>query len=178
MFSEVELKMIEALAAYGVPQEIIAIKLGVSPKTLRANGREAYQTGKAIGIANVSKTAYEMAMSKKDGKMTRFYLRTQAGLREQRSNHNARAENYHYNHSLMIDDNKEDKALTKEEKAENEARELIELEEYMNALQQAESRLRTEKYEKGKNTINETTTDSDGSKKTRHNSDDDDDLYN
>ena len=80
--TEKELKEVEALAGYGLPNDTIADFFGIHRNTFetmfKSNTalRYAVTNGIAKAKANVTKTAYEMAMSKKHPAMTIFYLKT------------------------------------------------------------------------------------------------------
>lgn len=80
--SKQDLKEIEMLAGLGLTQKQIADIKDICLDTLRKYAYRSWEKGKAKGIGKVARIAFEMAVSGKDGKMTRFYLRTQAGWRD------------------------------------------------------------------------------------------------
>ena len=70
-------KLVHSLAAIGIPQERIAIALGIrSPKTLRKHFAKDIAKGSAEALATITAAAYEMAVSGKYPGMTRFWLST------------------------------------------------------------------------------------------------------
>lgn len=73
-----DLLEIEMLAGLGLNQQQIADVKGMCVDTLRKNAIKHYKGGKSKAIAQVAKTAYEMAVSGKYQAMTMFYLKTQA----------------------------------------------------------------------------------------------------
>ena len=71
---------VRALAACGVPQQTIARWVGVrSEKTIRKHFRKELDFGALEANANVSNTAYEMAVSGKFPALTMFWLARRAG---------------------------------------------------------------------------------------------------
>lgn len=81
--SNQDISEIEMLAGLGLAQEQIADIKHICVETLMKYAATAYRQGKAKAIAKVSKTAFEMAVSGRQPVMTMFYLKTQAGWREQ-----------------------------------------------------------------------------------------------
>lgn len=87
-FQSAEIETIEKLAAVGLNKTQIASYLGCSKATLERRlldtpgAKEAILKGRAVALANVSKTAYEMAMSKKFPALTIFYLKCRGRWRE------------------------------------------------------------------------------------------------
>ncbi len=73
-------KLVHSLSAIGVPQEDIAVVIGIrSPKTLRKHFGKDIARGTAEATATISATAYAMASSGKYPWMTRFWLSTVGG---------------------------------------------------------------------------------------------------
>lgn len=60
--TEEDKALVGELAACGVPQETIANRLGVAPKTLRLHCREALDQGMAEAGAAVAKRLFDVAM--------------------------------------------------------------------------------------------------------------------
>lgn len=56
-------KQVEAMAAYGVPQESIASVLGVDPKTLRKHYRDELTNGSTKANSKVAESLYKNAIS-------------------------------------------------------------------------------------------------------------------
>lgn len=70
------------LAGRGIPQEHIALFIGVSESTLKRRCREELRLGAMKANAAVAMTAYQMGISDEHPEMTRFWLRCCAGWRD------------------------------------------------------------------------------------------------
>jgi len=76
-------RLVKALAAFAVPHEQIALKIGIrSPKTLRKYFRQELDEGAVDANAQVAKTLFEMAKSGKQPLATMFWLKVRAGWRD------------------------------------------------------------------------------------------------
>jgi len=76
-------KLVKTLAAFGIPHEQIANKVGIrSPKSLRKYFRSELDQGAIDANGQVAKTLYEMATSGKQPLATMFWLKTRAGWRD------------------------------------------------------------------------------------------------
>ena len=80
-----ELEEVEAMAGLGLRFEDIANIKGMSDETLRKYAKDHLIRGKAKAKAQVMQTAYKLATSGKVPAMTMFWLKTQAGWRENRA---------------------------------------------------------------------------------------------
>lgn len=88
-----ELEEVEAMAGLGLRYEDIARIKGMSDDTLKKYAQTQLQRGKSKAKAKVMQTAFQMATSGKTPAMTMFWLKTQAGWREnQAPTHNDPAE--------------------------------------------------------------------------------------
>lgn len=67
----------------GIPQEEIALLLGVTAKTLRKHFRKELTHGTVEAKAKVLETLYGMATSGKNTAATIFYVKTRCGVKEQ-----------------------------------------------------------------------------------------------
>lgn len=85
---EVELKKLGDLAAVGLNLVQIAAAMEMSPGTLKRRiketegGSDPLKRGRAVALANVARTAYQLAVSGKVPAMTMFFLKTRGGWRE------------------------------------------------------------------------------------------------
>ncbi len=80
--SDAVAKRVETLSGYGLNAEQIAIIEKISRRTLfRYYGKEL-EEGREKAIANVSQTAYQMAVGGKVPAMTMFYLKCRARWKE------------------------------------------------------------------------------------------------
>ncbi|HZT90300.1 MAG TPA: hypothetical protein VFA12_20335 [Stellaceae bacterium] len=81
-----ERRQVQAMAAYGIPQDDIARVLGVAPKTLRSACRDELDTGTTVATAKVAEGLYQEATAGKDprARVTAqiFWLKTRAGWKE------------------------------------------------------------------------------------------------
>jgi hypothetical protein len=78
-------RTVEAMAAYGVPEDEIARSVGergIDPKTLRKHFRRELDIGATKANSNVAQTAYQMATSGKCPAATMFWLKCRAGWKE------------------------------------------------------------------------------------------------
>ena len=79
-----ERRLVKSLAAFGVPQEQIARRIGIrSVKTLRKHYREELDEGSLDANSNVAKTLYQMAKSGEHPIATMFWLKCRAGWKDQ-----------------------------------------------------------------------------------------------
>lgn len=87
-FDEKMRNQIYTMSKYKLPHAKMAAILGITmimfDRALKKDiaAREKLETGKAHADFEVSKTAYEMAIDKKNPAFTMFYLKTQMGWRE------------------------------------------------------------------------------------------------
>ena len=85
-----DIPKIEALAGYGLTVQQIASVLGMSKKTFERRMREipgindALEKGRAVALAKVGQTAYDMATSGQFPVMTIFWMKVRGGWRETR----------------------------------------------------------------------------------------------
>jgi IS30 family transposase len=83
-----ELEQVEKLSGLGMSVRQIGYVIGVSKSTMERRIKdqpelaEALEKGRAMAIANVSKTAYQLATSGKHPVMTIFFLKCRAGWSE------------------------------------------------------------------------------------------------
>jgi hypothetical protein len=78
-------KNVEAMAAYGIPEEDIARTIGehgIDPKTLRKYFRHQLDVAATKANSAVAQTAYQMATSGKYPASTMFWLKCRAGWKE------------------------------------------------------------------------------------------------
>jgi hypothetical protein len=69
---------VEEAAGRGVPQEVIAMLLGISKSTLRRHCASELRFGAMAADLRVAATAYEMAISGKHPQMTWWWLTTRS----------------------------------------------------------------------------------------------------
>lgn len=81
--SEGDRKTVRTLARYGVPYENIASVVGISDRTLSKAFRAELDLGKSEANAAVMQTCFQMATSGRHPAATFFWLKCQAGWREQ-----------------------------------------------------------------------------------------------
>lgn len=74
--------LVTTAAGYGLPQEMIAILVGISENTLRLRYRHELDTGKATATFKVAQTLFNRATTGKDLGAAIFWLKAQAGWRE------------------------------------------------------------------------------------------------
>src|SRR6266481_3856407 len=78
-------KTVEAMAAYGIPEDQIASTIGpkgIDPKTLRKHFRRELLLGATKANSKVAETAYQMATSGKCPTMTIFWAKCRNGWKE------------------------------------------------------------------------------------------------
>jgi AraC-like DNA-binding protein len=80
--SDQQRQLVKSLAAYGIGQEEIARKIGVSSKTLRRHFREELDRGATDANAQVAQTIYKMATSGEFPAASIFWLKCRAGWRQ------------------------------------------------------------------------------------------------
>lgn len=74
-------RQVQGMAQYGVPQEKIALLIGVSPMTLVKLYRDEIDKGSAIANLNVAKTLYKKAMDGDTASLI-FWCKTRLQWRE------------------------------------------------------------------------------------------------
>jgi hypothetical protein len=80
--TEEQRRTVKALSGYGVPQEGIAIHIGVDPKTLRRHFRDELDRGSVEATAKVAQTLFHLATVEKNVASVIFWMKTRAGWRE------------------------------------------------------------------------------------------------
>ena len=82
-------RQVEAMAAYGVPEQNIAKVIGVDPKTLRKHYRDELDTGQIKATAKVAESLFRKATSDGPQSVTAaiFWLKTRGGWRETPQDH-------------------------------------------------------------------------------------------
>ena len=75
-------RTVKALAGYGVPQDGIAIHIGVDPKTLRKHFRDELDRGSVEATAKVAQTLFHLATVEKNVASVIFWMKARAGWRE------------------------------------------------------------------------------------------------
>lgn len=77
-------KTVEAMIAYGVPQDDVAKVIGVDPKTLRKHYREQIDTAVAKANAKVAESLFKQATKQEDASVPAmiFWLKVRAGWSE------------------------------------------------------------------------------------------------
>ena len=86
---------VRALSGFGVPQDGIAIHLGVDPKTLRKHFRDELDRGSVEATAKVAQSLFNMATVGNNVAAAIFWMKARAGWRE-----TIRTENEHYDRDL------------------------------------------------------------------------------
>ncbi len=78
------LRQVEAMAAYGVPEDGIARVVGIDPKTLRKHYRDELDTGQIKATAKVAESLFRKATSDGAQSVTAaiFWLKTRGGWKE------------------------------------------------------------------------------------------------
>ena len=74
--------MARALSGYGVPQEGIAIHVGIDAKTLRKHFRDELDRGSVEATAKVAQTLFHLATVEKNVACVIFWMKARAGWRE------------------------------------------------------------------------------------------------
>ena len=82
-------RQVEAMAAYGVPEQNIARVVGIDAKTLRKHYREELDTGQTKATAKVAESLYRKATTDGHQSVTAaiFWLKTRGGWRETPQSH-------------------------------------------------------------------------------------------
>jgi hypothetical protein len=80
--TEDQRRTVKALSGYGVPQEGIAIHIGVDPKTLRKHFRDELDRGSVEATAKVAQTLFHLATVEKNVASVIFWMKARAGWRE------------------------------------------------------------------------------------------------
>jgi hypothetical protein len=80
--TEEQRRTVKALSGYGVPQEGIAIHIGVDPKTLRKHFRDELDRGSVEATAKVAQTLFHLATVEKNVASVIFWMKARAGWRE------------------------------------------------------------------------------------------------
>jgi hypothetical protein len=80
--TEEQRRTVKALSGYGVPQESIAIHIGVDPKTLRKHFRDELDRGSVEATAKVAQTLFHLATVEKNVASVIFWMKARAGWRE------------------------------------------------------------------------------------------------
>lgn len=80
--NETDGKVVEALAAFGVPQESIAGHVGMSVPTLVKLYRAELKKGKSTGDVKLMETAFSKATKDRDTAMIIFLLKTRLHMSE------------------------------------------------------------------------------------------------
>jgi hypothetical protein len=75
-------RTVKALSGYGVPQDGIAIHIGVDPKTLRKHFRDELDRGSVEATAKVAQTLFHLATVEKNVPSVIFWMKARAGWRE------------------------------------------------------------------------------------------------
>ena len=75
-------RTVQVLSGIGVPQEQIALILGVDPKTLRKTCRDDLDRGMAEANTKVAQTLFAMATRGDNTAATIFWMKARAGWRE------------------------------------------------------------------------------------------------
>jgi hypothetical protein len=80
--TEDQRRTVKALFGYGVPQDGIAIHIGIDPKTLRKHFREELDRGSVEATAKVAQTLFHLATVEKNVPSVIFWMKARAGWRE------------------------------------------------------------------------------------------------
>jgi hypothetical protein len=82
-------RQVEAMVAYGVPEEAIARVLAIDPKTLRKHYRDELDTGQIKATAKVAESLFRKATTDGAQSVTAaiFWLKTRGGWRESPQSH-------------------------------------------------------------------------------------------
>jgi hypothetical protein len=80
--TEDQRRTVKALSGYGVPQDGIAIHIGVDPKTLRKHFRDELDRGSVEATAKVAQTLFHLATVEKNVASVIFWMKARAGWRE------------------------------------------------------------------------------------------------
>ena len=74
--------MVQVLSGIGVPQDQIALIVGIDPKTLRKSYRDDLDRGMAEATVKVGQTLFSMATRGDNTAATIFWMKARAGWRE------------------------------------------------------------------------------------------------
>ena len=80
--TEEQRRTVRALSGYGVPQDGIAIHIGVDAKTLRKHFRDELDRGSVEATAKVAQTLFHLASVEKNVPSVIFWMKARAGWRE------------------------------------------------------------------------------------------------
>ena len=80
--TEDQRRTVRALSGYGVPQEGIAVHIGIDAKTLRKHFREELDRGSVEATAKVAQTLFHLATVEKNVPSVIFWMKARAGWRE------------------------------------------------------------------------------------------------
>src|SRR5579864_1152948 len=80
--TEDQRRTVHALSGYGVPQEGIAIHIGIDAKTLRKHFRDELDRGSVEATAKVAQTLFHLATVEKNVAAVIFWMKARAGWRE------------------------------------------------------------------------------------------------
>jgi hypothetical protein len=75
-------RTVRALSGYGVPQEGIAIHIGIDAKTLRKHFRDDLDRGSVEATAKVAQSLFHLATIDKNVTAAIFWMKARAGWRE------------------------------------------------------------------------------------------------
>jgi 5,10-methylene-tetrahydrofolate dehydrogenase/methenyl tetrahydrofolate cyclohydrolase len=75
-------RTVRALSGYGVPQEGIAIHIGIDAKTLRKHFRQDLDRGSVEATAKVAQSLFHLATVDKNVAAAIFWMKARAGWRE------------------------------------------------------------------------------------------------
>ena len=75
-------RTVRALSGYGVPQEGIAIHIGIDAKTLRKHFRSELDRGSVEATAKVAQSLFHLATIDKNVTAAIFWMKARAGWRE------------------------------------------------------------------------------------------------
>lgn len=80
--TEDQRRTVRALSGYGVPQDGIAIHIGIDAKTLRKHFRDELDRGSVEATAKVAQTLFHLATVEKNVPAVIFWMKARAGWRE------------------------------------------------------------------------------------------------
>jgi hypothetical protein len=80
--TEDQRRTVKALSGYAVPQDGIAIHIGIDPKTLRKHFRDERDRGSVEATAKVAQTLFHLATVEKNVPSVIFWMKARAGWRE------------------------------------------------------------------------------------------------
>ena len=87
--TEDQRRTVRALSGYGVPQDGIAIHIGVDPKTLRKHFRDELDRGSVEATAKVAQSLFNMATQGNNVAAAIFWMKARAGWREKQEMHHS-----------------------------------------------------------------------------------------